>query len=155
MRARAAARRREALEISNRPVEENQKEMNGIRSSRTDSINEKLWEKPDPNDPRLAKARAIQAQAIAHDKDPKAQEALVRHEAEKVVQTETVTVTETIETKVEPPIIVPVVKEIPFKVPFRLTSGGGGLMVSELSDCVCGAKKLDWHPVCLKVKVVA
>ena len=51
----------------------------------------------------------------------------------------------------EPPK--PVVREIPMKVPFRLTGSISGLMISELSLCLCGEQRLKWHPVCLKVKV--
>ena len=47
----------------------------------------------------------------------------------------------------------PVVREVPFKVPFRLTGSQSGLMISELSPCLCGEQRLKWHPVCLKVKV--
>lgn len=51
----------------------------------------------------------------------------------------------------EPPK--PVVREVPFKTPFRLTGSQSGLMVSELGPCWCGAAKLKWHEICLKVKV--
>ena len=51
----------------------------------------------------------------------------------------------------EPPK--PVVREIPMKVPFRLTGSISGLMISELSPCLCGEQRLKWHPVCLNVKV--
>jgi hypothetical protein len=48
----------------------------------------------------------------------------------------------------------PVVRREPilYKAPFRLSGVAGGQMVSELGPCVCGAAKLVWHGICLKVK---
>jgi hypothetical protein len=53
----------------------------------------------------------------------------------------------------EPPKLA--VREIPMRTPFRLTGTQGGLMISEYGPCVCGAEKLKWHEVCLRVKVNA
>ena len=104
---------------------------------------------------RKAKLASVQLRQWAVDAqtDKATREALQRHEAEKswapILS--------------GPPKIIPPVMEVgasfipttPVSVvtrpvhPFRFTSGGNGLMVSELGVCLCGMQKLKWHPICL------
>ena len=104
---------------------------------------------------RKAKLKAVQERQWQRDasEDKATREALERHEAEKsgapILS--------------GPPKIIPPVMEVgasfipttPVSVvtrpvhPFRFTSGGNGLMVSELGVCLCGMQKLKWHPICL------
>ena len=107
---------------------------------------------------RKAKLAAIQSRQWQRDasEDKATREALERHEALKngdtPLESPASVVEPTTVTPVEPPKP-PVVLEVPFKVPFRLTGSQSGLMISELSPCICGEQRLKWHPVCLKVKV--
>jgi hypothetical protein len=111
---------------------------------------------------RKAKLQAIQARQWQADAqtDKATREALERHEALKNGNTPLESQASVVEpqpkpttvTPVEPPKP-PVVLEVPFKVPFRLTGSSSGLMISELSPCLCGEARLKWHPVCLRVKV--
>jgi hypothetical protein len=109
---------------------------------------------------RKAKLQAIQSRQWQVDAatERATREALARHEAEKsgtaVVETmkgSEVVQTQTIAAQPEPVFVVPPSKPAVTKPvhPFRFTSGGNGLMVSELGACLCGEKKLKWHPVCL------
>ena len=120
---------------------------------------------------RKAKLQAIQARQWQRDasEDKATREALERHEAlknghplatvtemAKAIDVAQGPLTSSAEMNAqfipEPPKL-PVVLEVPFKTPFRLTGSQSGLMISELSPCVCGEQRLKWHPVCLKVKV--
>ena len=117
---------------------------------------------------RKAKLAAIQSRQWQRDasEDKATREALERHEAaknggtiEREVKVQTTIINEelekmaTVRNYVSEPPKPPVVLEVPFKVPFRLTGSQSGLMISELSPCLCGEQRLKWHAVCLNVKV--
>ena len=107
---------------------------------------------------KLAMVQARQWQVDAQT-DKATREALARHEAQKngvvIVDENPKLTTEQKQEIFEKPVSVPtpppvmastVVKPVH---PFRFTSGGNGLMVSELGVCLCGMQKLKWHPICL------
>jgi hypothetical protein len=101
---------------------------------------------------RKAKLAAVQSRQWARDAaaDSATREALERHNAV-IGQMQNVGIA----TGQLPPlasISTPFVSEVPMRVPFRLTSGSNGQMVSELGACVCGAGKLVWHGICLRVR---
>jgi hypothetical protein len=103
---------------------------------------------------RKAKLQAIQARQWQRDasEDKATREALERHEAQKKGM-ESKPEAVAVDLEPPPPPKAVLVMEVPFKVPFRLTGSQSGLMISELSPCLCGEQRLKWHPVCLKVKV--
>ena len=110
---------------------------------------------------RKAKLAAILSRQWQRDasEDKATREALERHEAQKKgippleSKPEVVAVDLGPLPEPPPPPKAVLVMEVPFKVPFRLTGSQSGLMISELSLCLCGEQRLKWHPVCLKVKV--
>ena len=119
---------------------------------------------------RKAKLKAVQERQWQRDasEDKATREALERHEAaknggniEREVKVQTAIIHEELEKMATvrnyvsgpPASSVVLVLEVPFKVPFRLTGSQSGLMISELSPCLCGEARLKWHPVCLKAKV--
>jgi hypothetical protein len=118
---------------------------------------------------RKAKLEAIQARQWQRDasEDKATREALERHEAQKngitpleskpeAVAVDLGPLPENRNVQIQeppPPPKAVLVMEVPFKTPFRLTGSNSGMMISELSPCICGEQRLKWHPVCLKVKV--
>ena len=106
---------------------------------------------------RKAKLASIQAGTLANLSQTKeGREALDRMEARHSPTVAQASVAEpqptpmTV-TPVTPPK--PIVREVPMKVPFRITGSISGMCVSEVGACQCGAPKLKWHPICLKVRV--
>jgi hypothetical protein len=113
---------------------------------------------------RKAKLAAIQSRQWQRDAvdDKATREALERHEAAKnghpLEMAKAIDGPLTSSAEMNAQFIpelpkLPVVSEVPFKTPFRLTGSQSGMMISELSPCLCGEQRLKWHPVCLKVKV--
>jgi hypothetical protein len=117
---------------------------------------------------RRAKLESIQARNLARLAQTKeGREALERLEerhhpvdasialakafvGEKAAQTQTVAASPEPEVTILPPVREPV--WVPLKAPFRITGSQSGMCVSEMGPCQCGAAKLQWHPICIKVR---
>jgi len=148
-----------AAQVSQMPVAEVQAELNAQLNARVDAVNVAVapevlpYEKPDPNDPRMARLRMRQQAMIASDPT------LQRRAQEEAA----VVVAEPVEV-VEPPEVLQkdlkrdiprLDAELPEPGRVRVTEyvirvRSDGTMVSETGPCLCGAGKRVWHGICLK-----